>query len=117
MNKTRKDYTTTTKREFDLRLQGIERERKEKEALLIEEWRQARFIAFNQIQPHLKKEHQNLTIFDFLPLPNDPTPEQLLEARFAEQENQKSEAQVILEMYKNLKISEESDNDIKLISD
>jgi hypothetical protein len=39
-----------------------------------EQWRQARFIAFNAVGPYLKK---GTSIYDLLRLPGDPTPQEL----------------------------------------
>ena len=36
----------------------------------MEGWRQARMVSFMALKPHLKD--QNLSMYDFLPLPGDP---------------------------------------------
>jgi len=49
--------------------QGHERKTELTKELNLENWRQARFMAFMALKPHLK--NQNLSIVDFLPLPGD----------------------------------------------
>lgn len=51
---------------------------------IIESWRQARLISYFIVKPHLKD--QNIPIFEFYPLPNDPTSDQVEELKKVEQE-------------------------------
>lgn len=39
----------------------------------LESWRQARLVAYLSLKPHLKE--QNLSMYDFMPLPGDPKPD------------------------------------------
>lgn len=41
----------------------------------MERWRQTRFIAYSMAKPYLKD--QNLTIYEFMQLPGDPTGEEI----------------------------------------
>jgi len=49
--------------------EGYDRDIKRRQTENIEAWRQARFIAFNSVKPHLK--NQNMRITDFMELPGD----------------------------------------------
>jgi hypothetical protein len=39
-------------------------------------WQRARFVAYCICKPNFRPQDQNLSIYDFLPLPDDPSPEQ-----------------------------------------
>jgi hypothetical protein len=63
------EYIRLTYREFELMSDGYQRRADTERELNLEAWRQARFVAFNSLKPHLK--NQMLTITDFMPLPGD----------------------------------------------
>ena len=58
-----------TFREFCLRALAHER-------LEISKWQHTRFLALKILEPYLDKKAK-VTVFDILPLPGDPTPEDL----------------------------------------
>lgn len=107
----RREFIEVTPREFDLMVQGRERIMKEKQEEAIEKWRVARYLAYTNLQPHLKQEHQSLTIYDFLPLPGDPTPDEILLLR--EQADKESEtrgmdmAKAVFNRYRTMKAAKE----------
>lgn len=100
---TRTEYERLTPREFDLMIDGLERRRKEKSEEIMEGWRIARFQAFTALQPHLKKEHANLSIYDFMPLPGDPTPQERKKMKAIVHEETMDKAASILKKYRTLK--------------
>ena len=61
----------------------------------IDNWQRARLIAYIAGKPYFGKMHQNLTVYEFLPLPGDPTKEQIAEIK---KEQQNLEAKQALEM-------------------
>lgn len=60
-----------TFREFCLRAIAHER-------MVVQGWQQTRFLALKVLEPYLAK-NANVTVFDILPLPGDPTKEDLKE--------------------------------------
>ena len=67
------EYNQTTPRVFDLSVQGLERKIKQQELLQLDSWRQARFTVYHSLLPYMNKE---ISIYDFFPLPDDPTVEE-----------------------------------------
>jgi hypothetical protein len=64
--------------------------RQQRLEIINEEWRQARIVAYYSVAPYLKKEDQNL--YSFLPLPGDPTPEEIQKAKEQQQNDLVAEA-------------------------
>lgn len=56
-------------REFELRRRAYDRKTEYDRIMNLEAWRQARFIAYNAVKPHLS--NKMLTIHDFMPLEGD----------------------------------------------
>lgn len=50
---------------------GYKRRKEAEEKKILEEWRQARFLAYTAALPNLKDKTMN--IYKFFPLPGDPT--------------------------------------------
>lgn len=54
---------------------GYERKLEQVKELNLEAWRRTRMTAYTAAKPHLK--NQNLDIWEFMPLPGDPTEEDM----------------------------------------
>lgn len=90
---------------------GYERKMSDTVELNLESWRQARMIAFVNAKPNLK--NQNLSIWEFMPLPGDPT-ERDLEAM---KQKQIEESQIQLnEAIKFYRQNGVDVNDIKFLA-
>lgn len=87
---------------------GYDRQLKIKRELNLEGWRQARFIAYMIARPNLIDKQ--LSIWNFMPLDGDPTPEEMAEMKQQEQTKQMEQAQRVHEHWKKKKYG----NSVKL---
>jgi hypothetical protein len=80
---------------------GYERRMKIRKELNMEGWRQARFIAYMIAKPNLVDQH--MSIWNFMPLAGDPTPEELIEMKRGEQDKQMAHAKTVHDAWKKKK--------------
>jgi hypothetical protein len=62
-------------------------------------WQRTRLLAYITGKPYFAKQHQNMTVYEFMPLPDDPTEEQLKEIKEQKQNQEVEEAMRILSNY------------------
>jgi formylmethanofuran dehydrogenase subunit A len=83
-----------TFREFCLRALAHERQE-------VSKWQHTRWLGLKIIEPHLKKDSK-VTVFDILPLPNDPTKDDLKVAREINAKGMVAKGEAIMKKYEAL---------------
>jgi hypothetical protein len=68
----------------------------------IEAWRQTRLLAFLLVRDNLKDKH--MTMYDFYPLPGDPTKEELEQARKDEAEKESKWMKNVIAQFRKHKL-------------
>ncbi len=87
------EYARTTWVTFNYKVEGYFKKH-------LEEWRRTRFIGYNIYLSIPKKEGtQNDSIFEYYPLPNDPTGKQLEKYRLSEKKLGDKNWQALKKMY------------------
>lgn len=71
----------------------------------LEQWRIARLIAYVSAQPYFKDSDRNKTIFEYYPLPDDPTPEEIQEAEKRQFNRDMDHARQVQSEYRKMKLT------------
>lgn len=81
--------------------EGYIKRREERKFDILNSWRQTRFLAYMLAKPNLK--NQNLSIYDFLPLEDDPTEDQIRAAMDEEINRDAKWQKSVIENFRKLK--------------
>jgi len=70
-----------------------------------EQWRQTRFIAYCSAKPYFEKKDEKLTVFEFMPLPGDPSPEEIVQYKKEFHTSVLEDAEAALKEYRKKRLN------------
>lgn len=96
-----KEFYCLTLRQFELLSDGYRRKTEINRVTVIDSWRQTRLLAYILARDNMKDK--TISMYDFYPLPDDPTAEQIKESIEIEKNKDSEWMKQVIENHRKLK--------------